>query len=84
MQAVENKPGVQSGDVEYALGITTDGQPVAIVEDDILREIDLSTWDTETKENAKKAATQALKKFKDGIAVGGSCGDYRLFRSCFL
>ena len=51
--------------------LTTDGRIVAVVDEDILRNLDLSNWNQKTKETAQKAATQALLKFKDGIAVEG-------------
>ena len=56
---------------KYSLSETTGGRFVAVVDNDILSNIDTSSWDAETKEKAKKAASEALKKFSDGIVVDG-------------
>jgi len=59
------------GDIRYSLSATTDGKSVAIVDNDILSNIDTDSWDDSKKDTAKKAASDALKKFKDGIVVNG-------------
>lgn len=58
-------------DIRYSRELTTDGRVVAVVDEDILSNLDLSNWNQETKETAQKAATRALLKFKGGIAVDG-------------
>ena len=59
------------GDIRYSRELTTDGRIVAVVDEDILSNLDLSNWNQETKEAAQKAAAAALLKFQDGIAVEG-------------
>ena len=58
-------------DTKYSLSETTDGRIAAVVDSDILSNIDTSTWDNTKKEAAKKAASEALKQFADGIVVDG-------------
>jgi hypothetical protein len=58
-------------DIRYSWELTTDGRGVAVVDEDILSNLDLSNWNQETKETAQKASTRALLKFKGGIAVDG-------------
>ena len=58
-------------DAKYSLGETTDGRFVAVVDSDILSNIDTSSWDKAKKAEAKKAASDALKKFSGGIVVDG-------------
>lgn len=58
-------------DVKHSRELTTDGRVVAVVDEDILSNLDLSNWNQETKEAAQKAAAAALLKFQDGIAVEG-------------
>ena len=58
-------------DVKHSRELTTDGRVVAVVDEDILSNLDLDNWDQETKKAAQKAATEALLKFQDGIAVEG-------------
>lgn len=58
-------------DIRYSRELTTDGRVVAVVDEDILSNLDLSNWNQEKKETAQKAATRALLKFKGGIAVDG-------------
>ena len=50
---------------------TTDGQTVAVVDEDILSNIDLTQWNKQTKKKVQAAAKEALKKFSDGIVVDG-------------
>ena len=58
-------------DIRYSRELTTDGRVVAVVDEDILSNLDLDNWNQETKKAAKKAAAQALLEFKDGIEVEG-------------
>mgnify|MGYP006967117595 CR=1 FL=1 len=58
-------------DVRYSISPTTDGRFAAVVDNDILSNIDTSSWDDAKKTAAKKAAADALKQFKDGIVVDG-------------
>ncbi len=58
-------------DIRYSRELTTDGRVVAVVDEDILSNLDLNNWNQETKKAAQKAATEALLKFQDGIAVEG-------------
>ncbi len=60
---------VEAGEAQYSIGRTDDNRPVAIVDDDILSGMDTTTWDDEKKNQAKKAARNALLKFEDGIQV---------------
>ena len=64
------KFGVE-GDVKYSLGETTDGRFVAVVDNDLLKNIDTSSWDKTKKASAQKAAFDALKNFSNGIVVDG-------------
>jgi len=63
--------GTVGSGTHYSLGTTTDGRFVAVVDNDILSGIDTATWDKAKKEAAKKAASDALKKFSEGIVVDG-------------
>ncbi len=58
-------------DIRYSIRETTDGRKAAVVEDDILSNIDTSHWNRETRNAAKKAAVNALKRFREGIVVDG-------------
>lgn len=55
----------------FSLRGTTDGQTVAVVDEDILSNIDLTQWNKQTKKKVQAAAKEALKKFSDGIVVDG-------------
>lgn len=57
--------------VEYSVSETTDGRSVAVVDNDILSNIDTRKWDKETKNHAKKAANEALKQFHNGFEING-------------
>lgn len=57
--------------VRYSLRGTTDGKTVAVVDEDILSNIDLTQWNNQTKKKVQAAAKEALKKFSDGIVVDG-------------
>lgn len=48
---------------------TEDGRAVAVVDSDILQDLDTSTWDNQKKTEAKRAAKTALLQFKDGVQV---------------
>lgn len=48
---------------------TEDGRAVAVVDSDILQDLDTSTWDNQKKAEAKGAAKIALLQFKDGVQV---------------
>ena len=50
---------------------TEDGRAVAVVDNDILQDLDTSTWDNKKKAEAKRAAKTALLQFKDGVQVNG-------------
>lgn len=50
---------------------TEDGRAVAVVDSDILQDLDTSTWDNQKKAEAKRAAKTALLQFKDGVQVNG-------------
>lgn len=65
------KNTAKDGGVKRSISETTDGRLVAVVDSDILYEIDTSSWDDAKKELAKSAAVDALRKFKGGIAVDG-------------
>lgn len=69
--AKAEKNTTDKGDVKYLLRETTDGRIVAVVDNDILENIDTTSWDNTKKETAKKAASNALKQFNDGIVVDG-------------
>ena len=69
-QAEGQKNNAPEG-VKFSRELTTDGRVVAVVDEDILSNLDLSNWNQETKEAAQKAAAAALLKFQDGIAVEG-------------
>jgi len=55
----------------YSISETTQGEPVAVVENDILEGMDLTTWDDDKKNKAKITAVEALLAFKDGIKISG-------------
>lgn len=69
-QVEGQKNNAQEG-VKFSRELTTDGRVVAVVDEDILSNLDLNNWNQETKKAAKKAAAQALLEFKDGIEVEG-------------
>ena len=60
-----------TGEARYSISETDDGKPVAVVDSDILSQIDTTTWDKAKREEAKKAAKTALLGFKDGIPYNG-------------
>lgn len=78
-QAAEENGGTRGPPEKYSVGTSTDGTPVAIVDNDILSHIDTSTWDDAKKAEAKTAAKDALLSFKDGFEVAGV--DYKVNRT---
>lgn len=67
--AVKNT--TREGGVKHSIRETTDGRYVAVVDNDILSGINTSHWDNKTKNAAKKAAADALKKFHGGFTING-------------
>ena len=57
--------------VKYSIGETMDGRFAAIVDNDILSNIDTSSWDKASKKKVQKAASEELKKFSDGFTING-------------
>ena len=55
--------------IQYSISETDDGRAVAVVDDDILADIDVTTWDKTKKVQAKAAAKKALLEFRDGVLV---------------
>lgn len=58
----------------YSISENTDGEKVAVVDDDILSGVDLRQWNAETAKKVAKAAASALKEkegvvYRDGDAV---------------
>ena len=70
-QKKENGALLSSAPEENYLAETTDGRLVAIINKDILKNIDINNWNKETKEAIKKIAKNELLKFKGKIAVNG-------------
>ena len=69
--AKAEKNTTPEGGVKYSVRETKDGQFVAVVESDILKDIDTTSWNQEKKRKAQAAASEALKQFSDGIVVNG-------------
>lgn len=65
------KNATKDGGVKYSISKTSDGRPVAVVDNDILKNIDTTKWDKETKKKVRQAATETLKQFKDGFEING-------------
>lgn len=78
-QAAEENGGTRGPPEKYSVGASTDGTPIAVVDNDILSHIDTSAWDDAKKAEAKAAAKDALLSFKDGVEVAGV--DYRVNRT---
>ena len=78
-QAAEKTGGTRGPPEKYSVGASTDGTPIAVVDNDILSHIDTSAWDDAKKAEAKAAAKDALLSFKDGVEVAGV--DYRVNRT---
>ncbi len=69
--ATERTNGPNEDGTRYSIGETDDGRVVAVVDSDILSSIDTNTWDNAKKAQAKAAAKTALLAFEDGIQVNG-------------
>lgn len=67
----KNDTKAAKSDVKHSISETTDGRFSAVVDNDILKNIDTNSWDDSKKSEAKKAAADALRQFKDGIVVDG-------------
>lgn len=67
--AIERTNG--PGETRYSVEETVDGRAVAVVDDDILSDIDTTSWDESKKRQAQKAAKNAMLKFKDGVQANG-------------
>lgn len=65
------KNTAESGGATYSVAETTDGRIAAVVDNDILANIDTTSWDNTKKDAAKKAASEALNQFSGGIVVDG-------------
>ena len=63
--------GKATDETKYSISETTDGRFAAVVDSDILSNIDTTSWDKSKKDAAKKAAKDALTQFSDGIVVDG-------------
>ena len=61
-----SETGTGEAQTRYSISETTDGRLVAVVDNDILSHIDTTSWDNTKKDEAKKAASDALKQFCDG------------------
>lgn len=66
-RATENR----TGPPKYSISEAEDGRAVAVVDSDILENIDTTAWDDTKKAQAKAAAKEALLAFKNGIQVNG-------------
>lgn len=64
-----NTPSVAQ--FRYSVETTEDGRAVAVVDSDILSDIDTSAWNSTKKAEAKRAAKDALLSFRDGVQVNG-------------
>lgn len=67
----ETKGTQAKTETRYSISETSDGRIAAVIDNDILSNIDTSSWDKTKKDTAKKAASKALNQFKDGIVVDG-------------
>ncbi len=56
---------------QFSFSETEDGRAVAVLDSDILKNIDTANWNKTTKEQAKRAAKLALDAFRDGVKVNG-------------
>lgn len=65
------KNATKDGGVKYSISETEDGRQVAVVDNDILKDIDTTKWDKETKKKVRQAATETLRRFKDGFEING-------------
>lgn len=70
-------------DTKFSISYTEDGRAVAVVDRDILKDIgekewEISKWDKNKRNEAKKIAKNALKRFGEAIPVNGI--QYRINR----
>lgn len=65
------KNATKDGGVKYSISETEDGRQVAVVDNDILKDIDTTKWDKETKKKVRQAATETLRQFKGGFEING-------------
>ncbi len=65
------KQKATSDNTQLSIAYTEDSKPVAIVNSDILSNIDTGSWDNNKKKQAKSAAKTALLSFKNGVKVNG-------------
>ncbi len=65
------KNATKDGGVKYSISETEDGRQVAVVDNDILKDIDTTKWDKETKKKVRQAAMDTLRQFKDGFEING-------------
>lgn len=70
-ESVDGEGRETRGPPTYSVAETEDGRMVAVVESDILANIDTSNWTDKVKKEAKSAAKKALLNFKDGVDVEG-------------
>ncbi len=68
-----NQPGYVEGllDKTYSISKTEDNRPVAVVDNDILAEIDVDNWNEEIAKQAKKIASSVLAEKAGTIWVNG-------------
>lgn len=65
------KSATKDGGVKYSISETEDGRQVAVVDNDILKDIDTTKWDKETKKKVRQAAMDTLRQFKGGFEING-------------
>lgn len=57
-------------EAQYSISETESGEPVAVVDSDILEDIYDGVWSDAKEEAAMDAAVEALRKFRNGVFVG--------------
>ena len=62
---------VEGSGLSHLIAETDDGRTAVVVDNDILSNINTSSWDSTTKNQAKAEAKKAMLSFKDGIQVSG-------------
>lgn len=65
-QGDENTVFAEGNGSAYSISETTQGKPVAVVENDILEGMDLATWDDDKKDEAKKLQSRRCWRSKMG------------------
>lgn len=78
-ESVDGEGRETRGPPMYSVVETEDGRMVAVVDSDILANIDTSNWTDEVKAEAKSAAKAALLQFTDGVKVNET--EYRVNRT---